>query len=211
MRCSQCDKPFDPGTIPGGSKIACPYCSAVQTVPGGSGAAAAPTGKPIADRAGALGLPPDSGPEVDVRVVRPSMFRARPCTFFGVFVGMIAAAVGCGVFYFKSSTVPAVLCAIPAVFLFGVLAYWWFEQARERLQITNKRVMWVRGIFSKHSMEVLHDRIQNMEIDQSFWNRLWGVGTLSISSAGEADFEIIAKNIPNPYRVREIIDAYRPM
>lgn len=207
MNCERCEKPFDPGDVPAGSRIACPYCGDVQVVRG----SAAAVGKPVPDRAQALGLPPDSGPEVDVLTVRPSMFRSRPIYFGGALIGLIASIVGAGVFNSQGSGFLAILCLAAALFLLGLFLYWYLEQARERLQITNKRVIWVRGIFSKNSMEVLHDRIQNIEIHQSFWNRLWSVGRIAISSAGEADFEIKADNVPNPYRIRQIIDAYRPM
>lgn len=208
MTCEACGKQFDPAGVAPGAKIACPYCGDVQSVPARTGLA---QGKAVPDRAQAMGLPPDSGPEADVMVVHPSMFRARPLTFIGALAGLIAALAGAGVFYNRGSAVLAIVCAAAAVVLLGVFGYWYLEQARERLQITNKRVVWVRGIFSKGSMEVLHDRIQNIEIQQSFWHRLWGVGRISISSAGEADFEIRIDNVPNPYRIREVIDAYRPM
>ena len=79
------------------------------------------------------------------------------------------------------------------------------------LDITNKRSTEVRGLFSKATSEVLHDNIRNIQIAQSFWQRIWRVGTIGISSAGQDGVEIQVQDIPNPNKIREVIDLYRPI
>ena len=50
-----------------------------------------------------------------------------------------------------------------------------------------------------------------MQVDQSFWNRVWNVGTMGISSAAQSGVEIEARHIPKPHHVRKVIDLYRPI
>jgi hypothetical protein len=39
--------------------------------------------------------------------------------------------------------------------------------------------------------------------------RLFGVGTIAISSAGQGDIEIVVPGIPSPNKIKEIIDGSR--
>ena len=56
---------------------------------------------------------------------------------------------------------------------------------------------------------VLHDRVQDIQITQTFLQRIWNVGRLGVSSSGEAGIEIEAADLPDPVGIRQIIDAYR--
>ena len=79
------------------------------------------------------------------------------------------------------------------------------------LEVTTKRTILYRGLFSKASSEVMHSEISNFQIKQSFLNRVFRVGTIGISSSGQEGIEIVAPDIPTPYRVRELIDSHRNM
>jgi len=87
----------------------------------------------------------------------------------------------------------------------------WFRNLGNRLYITNKRTVLRRGFFSKSTSEVLHDHVRNVQVDQTFLNRLFNVGTIGISSSGQDGVEIIAHSIPRPNEVKKTIDLYRPM
>jgi uncharacterized membrane protein YdbT with pleckstrin-like domain len=79
------------------------------------------------------------------------------------------------------------------------------------LKVTTKRSVERRGLFSRATSEVLHADIRNVQIEQSFWQRVWNVGTLSISCAAEHEDEIRMTDVPRPEEVRRIIDLYRPL
>jgi uncharacterized membrane protein YdbT with pleckstrin-like domain len=134
---------------------------------------------PTPDRAGAMGLPPDAGPEQEIMVIRPSMSRAHP--FLAI------CTLGLGI--------------LPL----------WIKCLGERIHVTNKRTILRKGLFSKTTTEVLHDHVRNIQVSQSFWNRVFDVGTMGISSAGQEGIEIVARNIPHPEDIKKTIDAYRPM
>jgi len=87
----------------------------------------------------------------------------------------------------------------------------WLRHLGDRLHITNKRSILRSGFFSKSTTEVLHDHVRNVQVDQTFLNRIFNVGTIGISSSGQDGIEIVAHSIPRPMHVKETIDLYRPL
>jgi uncharacterized membrane protein YdbT with pleckstrin-like domain len=103
----------------------------------------------------------------------------------------------------------AVAAGVVGVACAGVLAFWKVLTLGEALEITNKRTVERTGIFSKHTTEVRHQDIRNIQVSQSFHERLFKVGRIGISSAGQDGLEIVADDIPRPDELRELIDLYR--
>ncbi|TVS08123.1 MAG: hypothetical protein EA423_02300 [Phycisphaerales bacterium] len=173
-------------------------------------------GQPERNRAAEAGYPPDNGPEQQVLFLRPAMFRARPMMFLLFWLLLLAGGVGSVYFGLMSRGgqagqwlwVPSVLVILIA----GIsLIAWRIRTLGESLRVTNKRTIQRRGLFSKATSEVLHDNIRNITISQSFWERIWRVGTIGIASAGQEGIEIQIASIPAPDKVREVIDLYRPL
>ena len=103
--------------------------------------------------------------------------------------------------------VTCLLCLV-VVGLF-IFAAWYIKCKGTTLTITNDRTTCRRGILSKSITEVWHQDIRNVQLDQTFLQRILDVGTIGISSAGQADLEIQVTGIPQPERVKEIIDTHR--
>lgn len=61
----------------------------------------------------------------------------------------------------------------------------------------------------KKMTEVLHEHIRNIQVAQTFGQRHFGVGTLAISSAGQAGVEIEISGVPHPEQIQAMIDKYR--
>jgi len=143
-------------------------------------------------------------------VVHPAMFRAKPIAFTIHVVVTLASIVGAiwvGLFTsYEWAAIPILLVLVVAL---GSLAYWKVRTLTMALRITSVRTIEDRGFFSRRTSEVLHENIRNVQITQSFWNRLWGVGKLEIASAGHEGFEITFKDVRNPYDVRSLIDEHR--
>lgn len=183
-RCDNCEVLIEVDDESAGQKVACPECGDINRIPAAPVAAAAKE-RASGDRATAAGLPPDSGPEKRVAVFRPAMLRARPITFFGVSLAMLAGVVG--VIYFgvvnphQAAMIASLLVVLAGV---GVMVVWKIKTLAEGLEITNKRSIARRGLLSKATSEVLHDNIRNIQITQTMWQRVWGVGKMGISSAG---------------------------
>lgn len=180
-------------------------------------ASAAPAPAPAAtrapDRAEQAGYPPDHGPEQKVLRVRRSWIRARPFAFTLAVVFLIAGLVGVVHFKWFAQTYQWVLwpALIVAVGSFATLGYWWIMRLASSLEITNKRSIQRTGLLSKSTSEVLHDSIRNVTLDQSVAERIFKVGTLGIASAGQDGIEIQCKDVPDPEKIRKIIDLYRPL
>ena len=58
---------------------------------------------------------------------------------------------------------------------------------------------------SKSTNEVRHKDIRNLQVSQSIFQRLFGVGTLEIASAGHGGVEIKISGIPKPQELADII------
>ena len=131
-----------------------------------------------------IGLPEAesaSAAEETLLTCHPAMFRANPLAF--------------------------VLCLllIPLVAGLICLLVWWIKTRCTTLIVTSKRTTLVRGILSKRTDELRHDDVRSISVAQGFLQRVFGVGSIEISSAARSDAEIIAKDIRNPQHVADLI------
>jgi uncharacterized membrane protein YdbT with pleckstrin-like domain len=86
---------------------------------------------------------------------------------------------------------------------------WWLKCRNTRLTITRRKAILRKGILSKAMNEVRLVDVRNTLVTQSLLQRLLGVGGIGISTSGQGGIEIEVKGIPNPGRVRDIIDQCR--
>ncbi len=117
--------------------------------------------------------------------IQPSMFRNMPLLF----------------------CVVVLLCFL----LVGIpiLLIWWLMCKATKLTVTNKRSTLRRGLLSKSTTDVWHRDVRNVQITQSLQHRLFGVGTIGISSSGQSGMEIQVSGIPGPERIKKLIDEHR--
>ncbi|HOS42636.1 MAG TPA: PH domain-containing protein, partial [Armatimonadota bacterium] len=71
------------------------------------------------------------------------------------------------------------------------------------------RVVLERGVLSKTMTELYIEDIRAVEIRESFWGRLVGLGSISIASAGDANSVLTARGIPHPRRIHDLIQEQR--
>lgn len=206
IRCDNCEGTIQVDNPIVGQKVKCPKCGDVNVL---RGAEAVGGGSAKQDRAAAAGYPPAFGPETDVLHIRPAMMRAKPAKFFLLLVLTLAGLAGGGVLGFVTPIAIGLL-VIGGV-AGAVLLLWRLQTLGDGLKITTKRTIDRRGIFSRRTSEVLHADIRNIQIEQTFWERLWGVGTLAISCAAEHEDEVEMADVPHPEKVRNVIDLYRPL
>jgi uncharacterized membrane protein YdbT with pleckstrin-like domain len=116
---------------------------------------------------------------------RPAMFRNHP-------------------FYFS-------LCVLLSLVGVGLvlLLIWWIQNLSTRLIVTTEQTTLRRGILSKYTNDVFHANVRNIQIRQTFMQRMFDVGWVGISSSGQAGLEIEVNGIPHPERVKQIIDDHR--
>jgi len=143
----------------------------------------------------------------------PSMLRNRPF-LFGLYVLAIMAGLW-GFFQWSSPNDNKLLnlAYLALIFVGGLgflsLATWWLRVVNIRLIVTNERVTFRMGILSKNIREVFLSDIRSVQINQRFMQRILNTGHVEISSAATAESEISIDGIPNPNKVKKLIDEYR--
>ncbi|ROQ21076.1 MULTISPECIES: PH domain-containing protein [Marinimicrobium] len=94
--------------------------------------------------------------------------------------------------------------------VFGVgllILLWWYLQCKgSLLTVKEHDILYEQGLLSKNRAEFSISGIRTVRVNQSFFNRIFGVGTIQIFTAGDQP-EIEAKGMPDPNRVRELIKA----
>lgn len=211
--CDKCERDIELDDSAAGTKVTCPHCGDVNRVPESEAPIPLATGSAKGgDKAAAAGYPPDHGPETPVVKVRRCWFRSRPGRFGLAVLFLIAGLAGVIWMQMRPAErwwylafAPAVL--VPVLFLL----WWWVDRFSAALVITTKRTTMHNGFFRRSTSEVVHDNIRNVQVDQTFWQRVWKVGKLGISSSGQDGVEVQVNHLPNPNKLREIIDLYRPL
>lgn len=112
---------------------------------------------------------------------------------------------------FRNEPLWFVLCVILSIVGIGLIIFlfWWLKCKSTTLTVTNTRTSCRRGLLSKSITEVWHQDIRNVQLDQTFFQRVFDVGKIGISSAGQSGLEISVSGIPRPDEVKQLIDKYR--
>lgn len=212
ITCDRCESKLTFDDELAGQKVECPHCGDVNRLPGSPEPAQSPSAmKKPQDRAAARGLPPDAGPETRVLTVRPSLPRSKPFVFTIAAVAPLALSVILWITISEANRPTLWLIALPLVVWLVLFVWAMIVRVSTSLEVTNKRTVHHEGLFSRATSEVLHDHVRNIEIDQSFVDRIFRVGRIGISSSGQDGIEVQCDHIPNPRRLKEIIDLYRPL
>jgi len=141
----------------------------------------APT--PPAQMASKMGNNDDS--EKTLFTGHPSVWRTRPVLF----------------------AVAILLCFVGIGFL--IIGYWFIDSYCTTLTISNRRTSLRRGILSKSINEVRHKDVRNVQLKQSLFQRIFGVGYIGISSAGQGGVEIEVNGMADPNQLKTLVDQYR--
>ncbi len=115
----------------------------------------------------------------------PSMFRNNPIAFI---LCLLLCAVGIGIL---------------------MLFLWWINCLKIKLTVTEEKIIKREGILKRYENEVYHGDIQNIRLEQRCFQRLFGVGTIYLATAGTAGVEVSIAGIPNPVKLKRIIEEQR--
>jgi uncharacterized membrane protein YdbT with pleckstrin-like domain len=101
------------------------------------------------------------------------------------------------------------LALIPAFGLgLVILIYWFLSVKASKLEIKGNDILFEQGLMSKDRSELNIDRVTNVKIKQSFFNRIFGVGSVELYTSGDVP-EIATAGMPDPNRIREIIKKHQ--
>jgi uncharacterized membrane protein YdbT with pleckstrin-like domain len=80
-----------------------------------------------------------------------------------------------------------------------------WKRADLKLLVYSDRIILEKGVLSRNLTEVFISDIRTVNISQTFLQRVFNVGNISIASAGIAGYEEVAKGMPHPLKIRELI------
>jgi len=80
--------------------------------------------------------------------------------------------------------------AIAAAVLFAILALAsflraWFRRWTTEIDATDRRIVYKRGFINRHTVEMNMDKVESVDVDQSFWGRILNYGDITIRGTGE--------------------------
>ncbi len=71
--------------------------------------------------------------------------------------------------------------------------------------VTTDRASVASGIFSRHKSEIRLSDVRNVQVSQRLIERMLGVGTVGISTAGQSGFEVVFSGIARPDDVANLV------
>ena len=95
---------------------------------------------------------------------------------------------------------------IPVAVGILILLWWYLQCMSTKLEFVGNDLVLEKGLLSKARMELDVRRIRSVNVYQSFFNRIFGVGKISIYTAGDNP-EIEVAGLPNPHELRTLIKA----
>jgi uncharacterized membrane protein YdbT with pleckstrin-like domain len=140
------------------------------------------------------------------------IFNVRPTLLF-VQIGYVAAFFGAAVLggvllYLGSLFALSLLMwlAVPlALLLFLIPAYYHFRRNLVRYTLTDAKLEIDRGFLNRQTQFVALGKIQDVTVSSSFWQRLFGYGSLVIDNASEQGGQIVLRNINHPRQHADLL------
>lgn len=138
--------------------------------------------------------------------VSPSL-RSKPMGFIGIIL-LVAVGILAGI-QWPDHWGKFLLAALGISFVWLIVMF--IQTRMARLEITDRRSIVSRGFISRQTSEVLHKHVRNVQVTQSIYGRIVGIGNIGMSSAGQADVEIEFKNVKYSAieKVQDLIEKHR--
>ncbi len=129
-------------------------------------------------------------------------------SYFGTFMSALVMEV-LAVLALRRADIPRMVPAALAVFGLLIILSAVISRRGISWSVTSERLIERRGILSQRRREVELADIRSVEVSQSFFHRLLGIGDVVVSSAASADFLIRLHNVANPGEIAETIRRAR--
>jgi len=98
--------------------------------------------------------------------------------------------------------------AVSAVALILTFVIGWIKRATTRYMITDRRIQIRTGLISRNDSSTHLDRVQNVNVSQSVFQRLLGIGNVDWDTAGTdaGDSDFTFYGIDDPGSLRQRVD-----
>jgi uncharacterized membrane protein YdbT with pleckstrin-like domain len=118
--------------------------------------------------------------------------------------GLFGAAVVAVIVALAASTGAGIAAGVVLFALWVVVGF--VRRMATTYLVTNQRLYIRRGILSKREQQTRIDRVQNVNTDQRFRDRILRVGTVDFDTAGTDDSEFRFVGIASPGKVVAAVD-----
>lgn len=135
------------------------------------------------------------------------VFEGRPSwrSIIGFYaVGIVAAAVVAAIVGAVASTGAGIGAFL--VIVAGVVGVGFLKRLDTNYTITNERLYIRHGLLSKKVQQTKLERVQNVNTEQSFLQRLLQIGTVDFDTAGTDDSDFTFAGVANPDEVVAAVD-----
>ncbi len=110
---------------------------------------------------------------------------------------------------FKANPVGFII-AVLLIAVFGIgliiLLFWYLQTKATKLTITENEILYEHGLLSKERVDVNTSMIKTVKIKQTFFDRIFGIGSIEIYTTGDAaEFTVTA--MPEPDMIRDLIKS----
>src|SRR5918994_89671 len=97
--------------------------------------------------------------------------------------------------------------SILGFYILGLLMVGWLKRISTRYSITDRRLRIQRGIVSRNVEEARIERVQNVNVRQSVFERILQVGTIDFDTASNrADDTFQFRGIAQPEKIVRLVD-----
>ncbi|HLY58862.1 MAG TPA: PH domain-containing protein [Stellaceae bacterium] len=101
-----------------------------------------------------------------------------------------------------------ILLALAAIMAVTGVFTWlraWTRRTTTELAVTDHRVIYKVGLFSRHTAEMNRNKVESVDVEQTIAGRVFGYGTIILRGTG-GTFESI-RNVADPLSFRSFITA----
>ena len=120
----------------------------------------------------------------------------------GTFVSMILLIIIIIVLGMILFPFAMVISVIPLIFIF----YKWLLIHYNKYKVTSERIFYTTGILSKKTETLELYRVKDLEMYEPFWQRLFKLGNIELSSSDQTNPRFLLKAVPKP---QELLNGIR--
>ncbi len=84
-----------------------------------------------------------------------------------------------------------------------IIALW--QRASLKIKVYSDRLVFEKGVLSKNVKEVFCADVRTIDVRQSFWQRIIGIGDIALATSGTSGYEEVAHGIPDPMGLKDVI------
>lgn len=119
--------------------------------------------------------------------------------------GILLLLVGAAILVWLETTWADVLALAFVALGIILVGLAWLRRSTTEVAVSNRRIIYKRGIFSRHTIEMNLAKVESVDVDQSVLGRIFGYGTIRVRGTGSG-IEAL-RRIDTPIKFRNCITA----